>query len=224
MRFRHVRLDTAATAATAVHDFYTSALGFTAIDPQTLRAGESALSFRPAGGGPFYHVAFLAPGDRFDAALAWARPRVALLPSPHTGDVAFDFPAWDARALYFHDPAGNIVELIAHHGIGENGRRGEFDARELVGVSELGLVGDPQDLATRLGRELGLELWDGEVEHGGRLGFVGSRGRTFVVSAPGRGWLPTGRPAEAHPVDVVIDDVVRGGTVRSAGLIVRSRG
>jgi len=26
---------------------------------------------------------------------------------------------WDAQACYFHDPAGNIVEFIAHRGLAE---------------------------------------------------------------------------------------------------------
>ena len=75
------------------------------------------------------------------------------------GDV-FDFDFWDARAVYFHDPAGSIVELIAHHGLEENGREGPFAAEELVGFSELGLVGDRRALLGRL-EPLGLELWDG---------------------------------------------------------------
>ena len=54
----------------------------------------------------------------------------------------FDFDNWDARAVYFEDPAGNIVELIAHHGLEENDRMGRSRRSELVGFSELGLVGD----------------------------------------------------------------------------------
>src|SRR5205807_6313178 len=78
--------------------------------------GETALAFAPGTGEPFYHFALLVPGDRFQAAMAWITERVALL--PHQGapaeQVVFDFPAWNAQACYFHDPAGNIVELIAH--------------------------------------------------------------------------------------------------------------
>ena len=86
------------------------------------------LELRAAAGAPFYHFALLVPGDRFDAALAWARERVELLPDRETGEVVFDFTNWDARAVYFHDPAGNIVELIAHRGIGEGGVTGPFAA------------------------------------------------------------------------------------------------
>src|SRR5438309_1446303 len=128
-RFAEVTL----AAPLDLRDFYGGTLNGDAI-----LAGETRLRFDVEDGDAFYHFAFLVPGDRFDDALAWARERVELL-----GDV-FDFEAWDARAVYFHDPAGSIVELIAHHGLEEDGRTGGFAAEELVGFSELGLVGDPQ--------------------------------------------------------------------------------
>ena len=178
--------------------FYCDVLGLP-LDGEAIVAGETRLRFRSETGGAFYHFALLVPGDRFDAALAWAGERVELL-----GDV-FDFEAWDARAVYFHDPAGNIVELIAHRGLAENHRTGAFTAEELAGFSELGVVGDPPELLRRL-ETIGLELWDGEVEGPGRLGFVGEQGRTFILAPPGRGWLPTGRPAEPHPVAAVLEE------------------
>ncbi len=165
---------------------------------QCYKVGETRLRFRAAEGEPFYHFALLVPGDRFDAALAWAQERVELL-----GD-AFDFDAWDARAVYFHDSADNIVELIAHHGLEENGREGPFDAEELVGFSELGIVGDKRRELELLERR-GLRLWDGTIEKPDRLAFVGEKGRTVILASPGRGWLPTGRPAEPYPVEFELD-------------------
>jgi hypothetical protein len=169
-----------------------------------VRVGETALELRAAAGSPFYHFAFLVPGDRFDAALAWARGHVELLPDAETGEEVFDFTNWDAEAVYFHDPAGSIVELIAHHGIGETGATGTFSPHELLGLSEVGLVCDPPSLAEELERELGLEVWDGTVEGEGRLAFVGEKARTLILCRAGRTWLPTGRPAEAHPVEVTL--------------------
>jgi hypothetical protein len=181
-----------------LRDFYGGELGLP-LDGDAILVGETRLRFDVADGGAFYHFALLVPGDRFDAALAWAREHVEML-----GGV-FDFDFWDARALYFHDPAGNIVELIAHHGLEEDGRDGPFEVAELVGLSELGLVGDPPSLLRDL-EMIGLELWDGEVEGPGRLGFVGERGRVLILAEPGRGWLPTGRAAEPHPVEAVLED------------------
>jgi hypothetical protein len=178
--------------------FYENVLGLP-VDADAIGLGETVLRFERGGDGePFYHLAFLVPGDRFDAVLAWAGDRVELL-----GDV-FDFDFWDARAVYFHDPAGSIVELIAHHGLAENGRAGGFVAEELVGLSELGIVDDPAESLRRL-ETAGLELWDGSVDGENSLGFVGEKGRTLILAPPGRGWLPTGRPAEAHPVELVLE-------------------
>ncbi|MEX0675068.1 MAG: hypothetical protein WD067_09855 [Gaiellaceae bacterium] len=129
----------------------------------------------------------------------------------------FDFENWSARACYFHDPAGNIVELIAHGGVGETGARGPFAAGELLGFSELGLVGDTATMAAELERLLGLRLWAGSVEEEGRLGFVGEQARTLILSPSGRGWLPTGRPAEPHPVDVVLSGPEERGAVLEGG-------
>jgi hypothetical protein len=158
--------------------------------------GETTLRFRAAEGEPFYHFALLVPGDRFDAARAWADERFELV-----GGV-FDFENWDAHAVYFLDPAANIVELIAHHGLEENGRKGAFNAMEIVGFSELGLVGDR---AQRLA-DLALPLWSGAIDDPDRLAFVGEKGRTLILAEEGRGWLPTGRPAEIHPVEFELAD------------------
>lgn len=190
MRFAHVRL----AAPLDLTGFYGGELGLP-LDGDAIVVGETRLSFRVEDDGAFYHFALLVPGDRFDAALEWARDRVDLL-----GDV-FDFAFWDARAAYFHDPAGNIVELIAHRGLEENGRTGTFAADELVGFSELGVVGDRRELLRRL-EQVGLELWSGGIDEPDSLGFVGEKGRTLILTRPGRGWLPTGRPAEPHPVAV----------------------
>jgi|SRR5579859_773013 len=153
--------------------------------------GETTLRFRTGEGAPFYHFALLIPGDRFDAAQAWADERFALV-----GGV-FEFEDWSARAVYFLDPADNIVELIAYRGLEENGRTGAFDAEEIVGFSELGLVGNRAETF----RSLNLPLWTGTIDDPDTLAFVGEMGRTLILAEEGRGWLPTGRPAEVHPVE-----------------------
>jgi hypothetical protein len=165
--------------------------------------GELPLEFVEADGTPFYHFALLVPGDRFDAAFNWAQERFELLPDPDNGELVFDFSNWNALACYFHDPAGNIVELIAHRGVGERGTSGQFSGAELLGFSELGLVGDVRALAQDL-EQLDLHLWDGTLDEPGRLAFVGEKARTLILCPEGRGWLPTGRPAEPHAVDAVL--------------------
>jgi catechol 2,3-dioxygenase-like lactoylglutathione lyase family enzyme len=192
MRFAEVTL----SAPLDVRDFYGGELGLP-LDGDAIVIGETRLRFDVEEGGAFYHFALLVPGDRFAAALEWARGRVELL-----GDV-FEFENWAAEAVYFHDPAGSIVELIAHHGLEEYGSSGPFAATELVGFSELGIVGDRRSLLRELEAE-GLELWSGTVDEPDRLAFVGEKGRTLILAPPGRGWLPTDRPAEPHPVQYLL--------------------
>jgi catechol 2,3-dioxygenase-like lactoylglutathione lyase family enzyme len=156
--------------------------------------GDARLTFTASDGEPFYHFAFLVPGDGFEAAYAWLGERAEILPDARTGETVFDFSFWDALACYVHDPAGNIVELIAHRD-----HPGEFESgRDLLAISEIGLVTpDPHATARSLHDELGLELWSGDLDS---LGFVGRKAHTLILCRPGRGWLPTGRPAEQHPV------------------------
>jgi hypothetical protein len=164
-----------------------------------VRVGPARLRFEATGDGePFYHLALLVPGDGFDAAHAWLAERTRILPDASSGETIFDFSFWDALACYCHDPAGNILELIAHRDI-----PGAFTGGgDLLGVSEIGLVTpDPQATARALHEQLGLELWSGDLDG---LGFVGRKAHTLILCRPGRGWLPTGRPAERHPVEVAI--------------------
>lgn len=203
MRFRHVRLQAPAGSQSVLEDFYVEQLAFEG-DETRIAIGETRLAFESAPGEPFYHFALLVPGNRFDAALDWIGERTEFLPDPETGEAVFDFDNWDALACYFHDPVGNIVELIAHRGIGGSSTEGPFSAAELLGFSELGLVGDKRAMSATLHDELGLEQWDGDLDDEARIAFVGEKARTFILSPEGRGWLPTGRPAEPHPCEVVL--------------------
>lgn len=216
--FLHARLDAPRGALSDLRELYAGVLGLEPLASEdggvAFKVGETRLELVP-GGDAFYHVALLLPGDRFAVAREWAEARVELLPDPVSGEVVFDFSSWDALACYFQDPAGNIVELIAHAGIGESGRAGPFDAGELLGLSELGLVGDLPRLADGL-RTLELEVWDGSVGEG-ELAFVGERARTLILAPPGRGWLPTGRPAEVHPVEVTVAGAPAGEVVLAGG-------
>jgi hypothetical protein len=199
MHFRYVRLQAPAHALDALSEFYEERL-----ELPGLRIGETQLELMAGEGEPFYHFAFLVPGNRFDAALEWVGDRAELLPDRETGEVVFDFQSWDGQACYFPDPASNIVELTAHRGIGGTEATGPFSGAELLGFSELGLVGDRAAMAGVLRVVLRMPLWQGTVEEEDRLAFVGEPGRTLILAPTGRGWLPTGRPAEQHPVEAVL--------------------
>jgi hypothetical protein len=181
VKFERVRLRAPAHLLADLREFY-----------DRIDTGNTELEFAAGDGKPFYHFAFLTPPDRFDELAA--------------GEDVFDFDFWNAKAFYFHDPAGNIVELIAHQGL---------DDRH--GLSELGLVGDTRAMAGEL-QTLGLELWDGTVDEEDRLAFVGERGRTLILAPPGRGWMPTGRPSERHPVEAEVSGAGSGSVELEEGL------
>jgi hypothetical protein len=193
VRFERVRLRAPEHLLPKLQDFYAR-----------LGTGETEVEFVPGEGEPFYHFAFLAPPRRFDELLA-ATPEP--LADRETGNVVFDFQSWDAKAFYFHDPAGNIVEIVTHETI---------DSQDM---SELGLVGDKHAMAAELAT-LGLDLWDGTLEDDRYLAFVGERGRTLILASPGRGWMPTGRPGEPHPAEVTLSTARSGRVELADGLYV----
>ena len=196
MEFLQVRLRAAAELLGRLDEFYAD-------------FGSTGLGFVEGEGEPFYHFAFLVPGDRFDAAFRWIQGRCELLPRPESGELVFDFSFWDALACYFRDPAGSIVELIAHRGLGESGATGPFSGEELLGLSEVGLVGDLRAMAREL-EQLDLHVWSGSVEQPDGLAFVGEKARTLILCPVGRGWLPIDRQAEPHPVDALLSGAVPG--------------
>jgi catechol 2,3-dioxygenase-like lactoylglutathione lyase family enzyme len=223
---RSIRLAAASAVMDALERFYVGCLGFTAdVDGDRLTlttGGGSHVTFEPAPGdaGPFYHFALLVPGDRYAAARSWLEPCAGLLTRPGQPSTTFRFDAWDADACYFHDPAGNIVELIAHRGVGEMHADGAgFTAGELLGISEIGLVvADPPAAADTLA-SAGVDLWSGGVEGRDALAFIGRQAHTLILCAPGRPWLPTQRPAECHPVTASLNGVtvdVAGGVLSAA--------
>jgi hypothetical protein len=203
--------------------FYRTELGLEVSDGGW-QIGWSRLAFSAAGaadrppgtsGEPFYHFAILVPGDRFAAALAWARDRVELLEIFNSGEMVIRFENWRADACYFHDPAQNIVELIAHAEIGASGARGPFRATELLGLAEIGLVGARVPVATALA-DLGLKIFQGSVDPVERLAFVGQPSAALILTEAGGGWLPRGRPAQAWPAQVRLElpgDQAAGRTV-----------
>jgi hypothetical protein len=207
LRIARAELAVAAARLEAVAGFYEQTLGFAVeqLDGRVVvPVGDDVLELVATDDGtdPFHHFALLVAGDRFDAARTWLGERAEPL-ARDDGETVFAFDFWDARAVYFHDPAGNIVELIAHAGMAERpGVVGDFSAAELAGLSEVGIVvDDPAASVAALERDLGLELWSGDAE---QLAFVGAKAHTLILAPPGRGWLPTGRPSEPHAVTVTV--------------------
>lgn len=127
--------------------FYSGELGFEEIsaatdsDGYSFQAGHTRVNFIPGDRDAKYHFAFNIKPDQLHDAVKWMNScGVELVFSPEDKGVIVDFPNWWAKSIYFFDPAGNIVELIARGGIGAAGNAPAFSASSIVGVSEIGVV------------------------------------------------------------------------------------
>lgn len=137
MSFRALELGTADLER--AQRFWTKTMGLEELssgpDFVTLAAGETRWTLRQAETPPAVaHFAFNIPENQFDTAVAWLRERVPLLASTDGSETLFDFTDWNAHAVYFTDPDGNIAELIARHTL-LSSRREQF---EILGISEIG--------------------------------------------------------------------------------------
>lgn len=182
-------------------EFYSKTLGFPIIESTktqfSVQLGDSVLRFKEAtdGTSPFYHYAINIPSNKHVKAQKWLEEKTPLL-----GGGYFYFDFWDATAIYFKDPAGNIGELIARHTL-DNDREGEFGVSDLLCVSEIGVpVDDPSELAQELKSAYNLGTLGGNM-------FIGDENGLFVAVPIGRNWFPEyNQEAKVYPTEIVISD------------------
>ncbi len=146
----------------------------------------------------FYHLAFTIPDNKADEALEWVRSK-GIEPIAKNDAVQFPFPNWNATALYFYDPDGNLVEFIAHHSL-SNATREPFSSKDLVRISEIGLPVDDLPAALRQLHELlSLEKWSGD---GRQFAAVGNVEGLLIVIDHKRPWFPDERMPGMFPTTV----------------------
>ena len=94
---------------------------------------------------PFYHFAITIPSNKIEEAKEWLSKKVELLWIEEYKSVIADFINWKAQSVYFFDPSGNIVELIARFDL-HNETEETFSSKQLLSVSEIGLVFPKADI------------------------------------------------------------------------------
>lgn len=202
-------------------DFYRDRLGLPIVaethDFVTIRAGNTELQFvhSEVAGHPYYHFAFNIPENKLDAAITWMRSRAPLVQRRGTDGPIFHFAHWNAHAIYFFDPAGNIVEFIARHTL-PNSAAGAFDVPDILYASEIGLVVPevPQAVAALKGR-LGIEEYVGVSNV---FAPVGNEYGLFIVVQTGRTWFGTENLAAAvFPAEVRLRGAAAGQHAIPAG-------
>lgn len=189
MDISHLRLKTSDLEQT--REFYVGLLDFALIDetPESimLDAGSTILSFEEDEDfeSP-YHFAFNIPHNQFADAKAWLASRVELLEVNDSATI--EWPNWNARALYFRDMDGNVVELIARFGL-DNESDIPFSAQSILRISEIGLgTDDVARTSARLQEMLGQPVWDVGSEN---FVALGDEEGLIIIVKRGRPWFPT---------------------------------
>ena len=135
--------------------FYQGQIGFPIIKNNrrqcSFQAGRSILTFiytNLLSDPPFYHFAFNIPENKIRYAEEWQLKKTDIIqPPPHLldennyGKNIVHFRHWDAHSIFFYDPAGNVVEYIARHTLG-NPATGKFTHKDILYISEIGLIVD----------------------------------------------------------------------------------
>jgi catechol 2,3-dioxygenase-like lactoylglutathione lyase family enzyme len=173
-------------------------------DGKTVRItlGASQVEFSPdaAYEKPFYHFAITIPENQLNAAMDWLSPRREILNIQRTQEKVIHFKNLNAHSCYFLDPAGNILEFIAHHNL-KNGTSAPFDPEQLLWVSEIGIVvPSVPEIEKRSAESLGIKPYGGSWPN---FSPIGSIYGMLIVVQKDRVWLPTNDVhAGVFPTDV----------------------
>lgn len=204
MRITHLTI--AAADLPAQRRFYAEVLGLAvrpAGDGLLVQAGSSQLAMRPAPAGerPCYHIAFAVPLARLIAAhdqIAAHTPLVA----DSAGATMIDHAGWGARACYFFDPAGNILECIAR--VDEPADPAAPPAPAIRSIAEVGIVtGNVPETAAALCARLGIGVYAGSASP--EFTAIGDRHGLLIIVRQGRIWYPdTGRAAAPAPLEALV--------------------
>jgi catechol-2,3-dioxygenase len=200
-----------------LRQFYCAILGLREVEPGdrdtlVLHAGDTLLSFRQTDPGwhERYHFAFDVPSNRFDAALTWLKERRA----PITGaddTTIFHSSSWNSDSVYFSDPQGNILELIARHtktvSVPSNLPPSRpFNTSDILYISEIGLCSETVtgSAATLLSHLPGLVTYDGEGSD--QFTALGDVNGLLILAHRGRIWMPdSGVAADFHPLEILLE-------------------
>jgi catechol-2,3-dioxygenase len=181
-----------------LQEFYCDILGLALIDEDhnsfTLKAGITEICVQQHAGNiqPVYHIAFNIPCNKIQEASTWIATKVKrIYINEYKGFIA-DFVNWNAKSVYFYDPAGNIIELIARFDL-NNASAQIFSAQQILSVSEIGLVfsdAEFESLTDCLLKEFNLSYFSKQppLAH---FRTAGDDEGLFIIVPENRVWYPT---------------------------------
>ncbi len=166
----------------------------------TFQAGGTALTFvqTEEAKQPFYHFAFNIPENKLAPAKDWLSQKVPLAVQPGR-DPVYHFVGWNAYAIYYWDPAGNLGELIARHDL-PNAKSGGFTGEDILYASEIGLVvEDVPDTVNWANEKLRWSPYRQPVDN---FAAIGDEHQLLIVAKKLRPWMH--KPAQIFPTTVTL--------------------
>jgi len=206
MKIKKLKLQTAFVKT--LQEFYSSILELPvqSVDEREIyiKIGDSELIFTEAKTGePFYHYAINIPANKIEEAKAWVSNKVKLLwMEDYRNDIA-DFVNWHAKSVYFYDPAGNILELIARFDL-DNSVSETFSPSQLLSLNEVGLVFKDEKFESEIAllkNSYSLSYFDKQPPLP-KFRAMGDDHGLFVIVPEHRNWYPTEKPSGIFPMTV----------------------
>lgn len=189
--------------------FYIEILGFSLINEDVngfrIAAGTSELEFtsKEVVGQPYYHFAFNLPANKFKESKLWVKERVSLI--VEKGNDEADFAHLPAHALYFYDPAGNIVEFISRHSVSVDSTD-PFSIDSIINISEISLTVDDAKATSQKLNHIGVTERDNNEISAKTLNFLGERtkGIFILLTEPGRRWIFSDKISTVYPIEITL--------------------
>jgi catechol 2,3-dioxygenase-like lactoylglutathione lyase family enzyme len=183
---------------TETEHFYSAILELETISKDrnsvSFAAGRSTLTFIQSDKlNPNYHFAFNIPKNKLEESISWITGKVDLIKNPENGIVA-NFEGWNAKAIYFYDNNGNILEFIARFDLDNNSEE-PFSSSSILSISEIGMVTDsPMKLSDYIMEEYKLGIYEKGFRTE-KFVTLGNPDGLFIIAATNRIWYPTAQPA-----------------------------
>jgi len=195
-----------------LQEFYSSILELPVQSPGekqiNIKIGNSDLVFtETTKAEPFYHYAINIPANKIKEAKDWLSNKIKLLWMDDYEDDIADFVNWHAKSVYFYDPAGNIVELIARFDL-DNNASGTFSSHQFLSVNEVGLVFSNEKFDKEimdLANLYSLSYFDKQPPLP-KFRALGDDEGLFVIVPEHRNWYPTDKPSGIFPMVVEFDN------------------
>lgn len=184
--------------------FYKDTLGLSVAteteERVSFQAGASWLTFERSAdvANPYYHFAFNVSTSRMETAIEWLEAKGVAVRFVRGSRIVHS-ESWNSDSVYFGDPAGNVVELIARHSL-PGGSSEPFHPGHVLGISEIGLPADDVPaLSAYLKDVTGVDVYRREDDSFAPLG---DEEGLFILSSVGRTWLGSEQPSIVFPLRV----------------------